>query len=148
GLVRGSDSLTTFGEGPALFQAPIPSQLPPEADPSRRKSFPVVDPKFWGTDGPVLTIARSGNTLYIGGGFSAVGPCTGDGVSLDRKSGAPRRPFALVNGRVSAVVSDGSGGWFIGGHFNSVAGAPRSNLAHLLSDGRVSRWAPAVTGVG
>ena len=108
----------------------------------------VVDSDLWGTNGTVTTLARLGDRLYIGGAFSAVGPSTGGGVPLDPVSGEPRRPFARVTGRVTAVVPDGSGGWFIGGRFTAVEGAPRLNLAHLLGDGTVTPWDPGVTGIG
>ncbi|MEO6463804.1 MAG: PQQ-binding-like beta-propeller repeat protein [Candidatus Eisenbacteria bacterium] len=95
-----------------------------------------------------MTLARVGDTLYIGGFFSAVGPSTGGGVPLDLASGVPQRPFARVAGRVTAVVPDGSGGWFIGGHFTAVEGVPRLNLAHILADGSVAAWDPGVSGIG
>src|SRR5437764_221244 len=79
----------------------------------------VVDPDLWGVNGTVAAIARIGNTLYIGGQFSTVGPCTGGGVPVDRETGVPRIDFPRVAGRVSAVVSDGAGGWFVGGHFTA-----------------------------
>lgn len=45
--------------------------------------------------------------------------------------------YPKVNGLVGAVISDNSGGYFIGGSFSSVGGLRRSNLAHIRSDGRV-----------
>jgi hypothetical protein len=94
----------------------------------------------------VAAAVRVGSTLYIGGGFNAVGPCTGGGVPVDAVSGAPLPSFARVAGQVSAVVPDGAGGWYIGGGFNAVDGVPRANLAHILRDGRLSPWAPAIAG--
>ncbi len=41
-----------------------------------------LDSTFWSTDRIVSAIAASGNTLYIGGSFSYVGPKTGSGVRL------------------------------------------------------------------
>ncbi len=108
----------------------------------------VIDRTLWGTNGGVSTIARSGNTLFIGGGFSTVGPVIGCGAPLDLVTGAPRPPFPLVNGGVNAVVPDGAGGWYIGGRFSMVDGAPRAGLAHILADGTVADWGPAVAGTG
>jgi hypothetical protein len=102
---------------------------------------------LWGVDGSVSAVSRIGNTLYIGGGFTTVGPNTGGGVPVGRVTGEPRVPFARVAGRVSAVLSDGAGGWYIGGHFRAVEGVPRRNLAHVLADGTVSPWNPDVAGV-
>ena len=107
----------------------------------------LMDSNLWGVNGPVYTIERIDHTLYIGGDFTTVGPCTGGGVPIDRQTGAPVAGFARVTGRVTAVVSDGAGGWFLGGHFTAVEGVPRHNLAHVLADGSVAPWDPAVTGV-
>jgi hypothetical protein len=38
-----------------------------------------ADTTMWGTDGMVNAICRSGNTIYLGGQFSYVGPNTGVG---------------------------------------------------------------------
>ena len=42
-------------------------------------------------------------------------------------------PEALVPG-VFAEVSDGAGGWYIGGSFTSVGGLPRNGVAHILAN--------------
>ncbi len=109
-------------------------------------SAQAIDSKLWGTNGGVTTITRIGNTLYVGGGFTIVGPCTGGGVPVDRATGVPRAAYPHVVGRVSAVVSDGAGGWIVGGHFDAIEGQPRTNLAHVLADGTLSPWAPHIAG--
>ena len=98
------------------------------------------------TNGTVNAAAISGNTLYLGGSFTRVGPTTGGGVPLDSASGQALAGFAHVVGQVNAVAPDGAGGWYIGGTFTSVGGAPRSNLAHVLGDGSVTGWDPAAVG--
>ena len=65
----------------------------------------VVDPNLWGIDGTVAAIARSGNTLYVGGAFEQVGPNTGGGIPLHLGNGAPKAPFPKVTGYVFATVS-------------------------------------------
>ncbi|GIW08588.1 MAG: hypothetical protein KatS3mg060_3393 [Dehalococcoidia bacterium] len=96
----------------------------------------------WITDGPVYAVLRSGTTVYLGGDFTYVGPPTGSFVALDPTSGARDASWPAVNGTVFAVVSDGSGGWFIGGDFTKVGGLPRTNLAQIKSDKTVD---PAFT---
>src|SRR5438552_5370292 len=99
-------------------------------------TFPVANAN-------VTTQVISGNTLYIAGFFTAVGPASGAGVPLDITTGASISGFPKVAGIIYAVASDGAGGWFIGGAFSSVGGVPRSNLAHILADNSVSAWNPA-----
>lgn len=107
----------------------------------------VVQPDLWGTDGEVTSIARVENTLYLAGSFSNVGPATGGAVPIDRSSGAPPSHFPRVNGVVHVVIPDGNGGWFVGGDFTAVEGAPHQNVAHLRADGSVARWDPGVEDV-
>lgn len=116
--------------------------------PARPTQAQTVDPNLWSVDpaGRVTAIARSGNTLYIGGAFSSVGPTMGGGVPVDPKGGAPVGSFAKVAGQVATVIDDEAGGWFIGGTFTGVGGLKRSNLAHVLADGTVSDWDPSPDG--
>jgi len=103
----------------------------------------VPDPDAWVTDKAVYAIARSADTTYIGGWFTYVGPYTGNGVPIDAASGAPVPVYPKVNGIVNATVSDGSGGWYIGGTFTQVGEVARKNIAHILSDGSVdAAWNP------
>jgi hypothetical protein len=106
----------------------------------------VVDPNIWGADGNVLSIARSGNTLYVGGSFSLVGENSGGGVPFDARTGEPSKGYPKVTGSVYAIAPDGSGGWYVGGQFTALGGKPRSSLAQVRADGSVSDWDPCVTG--
>ncbi|HKQ57541.1 MAG TPA: hypothetical protein VJY35_06710, partial [Candidatus Eisenbacteria bacterium] len=108
----------------------------------------LVDPAFPVTDGDVYATAIDGNTLYIGGVFNFVGPYTGGYVALDGVTGAANTGWPKVAGVVRTCVSDGAGGWYIGGTFTSVHGVPRVNLAHILADGSVSPWNPGALGGG
>ncbi len=90
----------------------------------------------------VLTAAISGNTLYIGGSFSYVGPLTGAGVVTDSITGSPDLAFPKVVGSVYAAASDGAGGWYIGGDFNKVGGQNRRHLAHIKADRSLGSWNP------
>lgn len=103
----------------------------------------VVRPDLWTTNGEVRSLARIGNTLYFAGYFGLIGPSPGGFVPLDRRTGAPRRPFPRVAGIVCVAIPDGHGGWFIGGDFSAVEGEPRVNLAHVLDDGELAEWNPA-----
>jgi hypothetical protein len=90
----------------------------------------------WIANGQVSDLAWSGHTLYIGGDFSRVGPPTGPFAILNGTSGAQEGSGPIVAGgeaNVEAIISDGHGGWYIGGNFTSVGGAPIRNLAHITS---------------
>ncbi len=116
----------------------------------------TVDPALWVTDGAVNSVVHYAGTIYIGGSFNHVQPITGSAVALDASTGAARQPYpevigpansvAVVTASVSAVVPDGSGGWYIGGSFTSVRGQARRGLAQLDADGNVTSWNPDVNG--
>jgi hypothetical protein len=53
----------------------------------------VIDSTLWVTNGPVTTIARAGDTVYLGGDFLYLGPWTGSGVPLAAASGTVLPPF-------------------------------------------------------
>ncbi len=101
---------------------------------------PTIREDLWTTNGGVYAAAISGDTLYVGGGFTEVGPATGGGVPIDASTGKPEGGFPKVTGYVYAIATDGSGGWFIGGAFTAVGGLARQNLAHILADRSVSAW--------
>lgn len=99
-----------------------------------------------GADGNVFSMVRAGNTLYIAGAFRSVGENTGGLVALDDQAGGVLPILPKVTGVVYVIVSDGAGGWYIGGAFTAVGGLPRENIAHILPDGSVDAWHPSVTG--
>lgn len=104
------------------------------------------DTSLWVTDGPVHAIVGAGNTIYIGGRFSYVGPPTGSFVGIDAVTGGALPPIQRVAGTVGALAPDGSGGWYLGGTFWAVLGEPRDGLAHIDACGRLTAWNPDVSG--
>lgn len=101
-----------------------------------------IDSNLWGVDNTVTALARSGNTLYVGGAFRRVGPSTGGAVAVPKHCGRWRKPFPKVSGYVYSIAADGKGGWFLSGNFTAVGGVPRYCLAHVLADGTVAPWNP------
>jgi hypothetical protein len=104
----------------------------------------------WVTDGPALATVNASGFTYLSGGFSLVGPRTGEAVPVSATSGRrlDRFPEVLrnggsesdagrVNGSVHAAVPDGHGGWYLGGGFTRVGGLLRNGVAHVKADGTV-----------
>ncbi len=110
-------------------------------------SVPATSPDatMYITNGSVSALVRSGNTLYLGGSFSTVGPRLGPLVGLDPSTGgdSPAFPKVNVGGNIDAVASDGAGGEYVGGTFDSIGGVSLRNAAHVLADGTVdTNWEP------
>jgi trimeric autotransporter adhesin len=92
------------------------------------------------TDGSVNAIVRSGNSIYLGGYFTQVGPRTGSFVAISPATGQVNAALPQVAGRggsVHAVMADGAGGWYIGGSFTHVGSVAASDIAHIRPDGTV-----------
>jgi hypothetical protein len=110
-------------------------------------STQIVRDEFWVVQGGVNAIVPYGNTIFLGGGFARVGPASGGGVPLSSATGAwSPAIYPKVAGSVWAVVSDGAGGWYVGGWFNAIGGVARHNLGHILADGSVDPWDPSPHG--
>lgn len=93
------------------------------------------------TNGAVNAVARGGQTIYIGGSFSEVGPRTGPGVGIDSSTGQAQSNLPEISGgAIKAVAGDGSGGWYIGGSFTHVGGVARHGLAHILANGSLDAF--------
>ena len=119
---------------------------------------PLVDASSVGFEGPVVAAAAgSDDTVYIGGDFEYAGLVTGPGAvtvstsSSGASSIVSQAPQFAAPGywgpSVDAAISDGSGGWFVGGTFESVGGYERRNLVRLSSPTTVADgWAPAFNG--
>ena len=47
---------------------------------------------------------------------------------------------------MNTVVSDGAGGWYIGGEFTQVGGVARNYIAKINADGSLNSWNPGADG--
>jgi hypothetical protein len=112
----------------------------------------------WGTNpnpiapgkaGLVWDIVEHGGVAYIGGEFTHLEPTLKLAGAIDSGSGLPMPGFPKVeNGEVKVAVSDGQGGWFVGGSFQKLNGEGRNGLAHILADGTVdTNWDAPLAGL-
>jgi len=94
----------------------------------------TLDKKFYITDNTVANVVQHGNTIYLGGRFTQVGPNTGHAALLDNATGLWISGMPNINGEVDAIVADGKGGWYVGGNFDHVDDAIINNLIHIKAD--------------
>ncbi|HEY9047986.1 MAG TPA: hypothetical protein VIN08_18900, partial [Ohtaekwangia sp.] len=80
-------------------------------------------------------IAHSnGYTMLMGSGIQQAGAYTGCGVELDATTAALASDMPAISGQVASVISDGQGGWYIGGYIDAVDNVPVGNLIHIKAD--------------
>jgi len=99
-----------------------------------------VRPNFPVANGGVVAMAMAGDTLFLTGAFTELSPYLGGGIPVNESDATPWPRIPAVDGVVNAATPDGNGGWFVGGRFEQVGGAPRRNLAHILANGVLASW--------
>lgn len=125
---------TVFSFSILFFLALFPSKA--------QSTFPL-----WTPDGTIKALAATGNTLYVGGSFTAfvpkVHPLAGSrGVVFTTPSGNADTLFPKFSGSsgLAAVVPDGQGGWYVGGGVENVGQNKRNLAARVSSQGKVFDW--------
>ncbi|MBL0954973.1 MAG: hypothetical protein IBJ01_09425 [Leptospira sp.] len=128
-------------ESKSFFLASLMRFATGDKSPSCLPAFPFYEEfgLYGGVFGPpakVYAMTSYRNHLLIAGDFTLAGLATGSVSVLHPQSGAavPSRfcPFLKVKGATYTAVSDGSGGFYIGGEFTHVQGYARSQVAHIL----------------
>lgn len=93
-------------------------------------------------EGTIYSAVTDGETLYLGGGFSTVTRENGEAMLFDEAT-EEAQTFPKItteenpNDTVYSTISDGNGGWYVGGSFTHVDGEERPALIHVLADGSV-----------
>ncbi len=109
--------------------------------PSNTSSMPL-----YVSNHAVHSLAKGGDTLYAGGDFDSIAYFTGSGALLDPETFLPKAGFPVITGGyryVHASISDGQGGWFIGGEFTKAGLITRNRLVHIRANGSVNElWDP------
>ncbi len=96
----------------------------------------TADPDFPVVDGIVYQTAKNSQTLFVNGEISYMGPNTGYAATLDKSTLSLSGSYPKIeNGGVSTIISDGSGGWYLGGDFTKADSEYRVGLIHVLSSG-------------
>ena len=102
---------------------------------------PSATPRLdWLFSGHLLTSARIGNTLYMGGSFASVSPTAdapGYVVAISATTGAVVPPRIASNASVYAIEPDGGGGYYLS-QANSVLTTTASSttaVVHARADG-------------
>lgn len=141
---------TTYLAG--AFTAVRPAGAAPGSREVSRPHLAAVDAatgalRSWAprVNGTVESLAVRGDTIYLGGSFTAVNGQPRKNVAAVSASTGTLTPFrADAAGAVKALVATSSR-LYLGGAFSSVAGTPRSRLAAVdLDRGQVSgTWRPA-----
>lgn len=100
------------------------------------------DEGTWITNGVVKSVVEdpvNPDVIYLGGNFTYVGPNTGSGAKINTSTGAiitsPSLAGVRVNGNIITSISDGAGGFYIGGAFTKVGTTTRNRIAHILPNG-------------
>ncbi len=110
----------------------------------------VYDPAFSTSfDRTVSSLAYNSGTLYAGGNFALSGFTHNQAylAQLSTSTAAYSSGAPVLNGPVTSTVSDGAGGWYVGGYFTQVAGTSQPYLAHLNSNFSVdSSFTPSLNG--
>lgn len=99
------------------------------------------------------TATPTANRLVVGGYFTKFAPCNLAFYPMDNATGALSTSLPFINAVTGGIptvaqtmVSDGSGGIYVGGMFDSINGVSRTSLAHVFSTGTVdSSWNPSPT---
>nr|WP_207763545.1 hypothetical protein [Leptospira meyeri] len=131
-----------------FFYASLIRYVSGDRSPSCLPSFAFQD--LWGVFIPnsgiattVYSLSSYNDQIILGGDFKYVGPSTGNVVYLETGNGKviPNRycPYLKVVGTTGIAISDGNGGFYIGGEFFAVQGVERFSVAHILPGCQLDR---------
>lgn len=92
-------------------------------------------------NGQVTASAQCGDTVYISGTFTRMGHPDSIGkygTTVDLVTAKPKAGWPRPNESVDVAISDGQGGFYIGGTFTMVDNQPRSHIAHIDHTGTLT----------
>ena len=95
-------------------------------------------------DNVVNKLTAHGDSIFAGGNFSRLGLKTDYFSSITEGSSTSDQSMPNANGQIRCVISDGSGGWYVGGYFTQIGGISKNYVAHIKSDKTVDAAFSAV----
>ncbi len=112
----------------------------------------TVQEKVSGFNGGAISFTNKGDTLFVGGNFSHLGN-TGSAVVFNTSTNNYVNDFPSIEGNtvtgVHTAISDGNGGWYVGGDFAVVDGVSRKGIIHIQNDNTIdANWAIQINSVG
>ncbi len=105
-------------------------------DTSTAASLPMQT-NFGGIFPSVDNITAIDNKLYLTGTFPVTGSAPPSHSMAFSTGAGPVPQIPPVDGELHAIISDGAGGYYVGGNFNLIGGVPKRGIARVLSDGTV-----------
>ena len=100
-----------------------------------------IDTNTIQTNGEVYDMARGNGLIYVTGNFDYAGKrFVPYGHTLNLTDGQLDGYLPLPDGPVNSVVSDGTGGWYLGGSFQHIGDSARSGLAHINANAQVTNF--------
>ncbi len=100
-------------------------------------------------DGAVTSslIDTASNSIYVSGLFRTVKAHNTGGGAVFNKNGHLLNHSPQFTGRAMSSVSDGNGGFYVGGNFSQIGNARIHYLAHIQADGHVDEsFRPVMAG--
>lgn len=100
----------------------------------------TILPNSPSVDAPINAIQINSDTAYIGGSFTIIGNKDSTAIYgglLNWVNGTVNGTRPMPNGYIRKVISDGLGGFYLGGGFTRIGNTPCYNLAHIDSTGFV-----------
>lgn len=97
---------------------------------------PLPLPNFWHPDGPVHALSSLGDTLYLGGNFTYVGPINGSVGAANASDGAVTFQLPQLQGEVLAIARSTAGDLYLGGNF-TLSGGGYTNLVRIRPNGQL-----------
>jgi uncharacterized repeat protein (TIGR01451 family) len=118
---------------------------------SASAALPLTPDLTWGTNGKVNAILRVGNTIYLGGDFTALQDTVTDVTvarafigGIDAITGEPTSFAPMLDGSVFALAASPDGSQlYVGGNFTTVNGATQRRVVQFDSaTGQKTSWKP------